>query len=86
MRGDEDFGEIIDSFKGQFQGPSRRQVSRIAAIVVAIPLLVFLFNAFVVVGAGERAVIFSKLNGVREGQLGEGMHLNIPVLWEPVIL
>ena len=85
MHGDEDFGEIVDSFKQQFKGPSRRQISGFAVALIAIPILIFLFNAFVVVGAGERAVIFSKLNGVREGQLGEGMHLNIPILWEPVV-
>ncbi len=57
----------------------------ILAVVIALPLLVFVFKAFVIVGAGERAVIYSKLTGVREGQLNEGLHLNVPVLWEPII-
>lgn len=64
---------------------ARTKLPWILAAVIALPLLVFLFKAFVVVDAGERAVIYSKLSGVREGQLGEGLHLNIPVLWEPVL-
>lgn len=64
---------------------ARNKTPWILAVVIALPLLIFFFQAFVVVGAGERAVIFSKVTGVREGQLGEGLHLNIPILWEPVI-
>ena len=69
----------------QWEQLARKKLPWILAAAIALPLLVFVFKAFVIVGAGERAVIFSKLAGVREGQLGEGMHLNIPVLWDPII-
>jgi regulator of protease activity HflC (stomatin/prohibitin superfamily) len=69
----------------QWEKLARTKLPWILAAVIALPLLVFVFKAFVIVGAGERAVIYSKLAGVREGQLGEGMHLNIPVIWEPVV-
>ena len=55
MQGNEDFGEIVDSLKEQFKGPTRRQMSGFAIALIVIPVLIFLFNAFVVVGAGERA-------------------------------
>ncbi len=85
MAGEEDFGEIMESLKRQFSGGSRKSGLLLLALLVAVPVLIVVFKAFVIVGAGERAVIFSKLSGVQEGQLSEGMHLNIPVLWEPVI-
>jgi len=80
---DDNFGEAFDSI--QFNLSPRKWGPVAMAVVIGLPLIIFAFKAFVVVGAGERAVIFSKLSGVKEGQLGEGMHLNIPVIWEPVI-
>jgi len=53
----------------------------ITGIVIVI-LLVVLFNSFQVVGAGERGVVFSKLSGVRDAQLGEGLHFKIPFIEE----
>jgi regulator of protease activity HflC (stomatin/prohibitin superfamily) len=50
--------------------------------VVVLILLVVLFNSFQVVGAGERGVVFSKLSGVRDAQLGEGLHFKIPFVEE----
>ncbi len=52
-------------------------------VVFVIGLLVVLGQSFIVVKAGERAVIFNKLSGVRQGQLSEGFHFNIPLLWVP---
>ena len=84
-RDNEDFGDLVESFTARFQSNPRKWGSIILVALVAVPILIVVFKAFVIVGAGERAVIFSKLTGIQEGQLGEGMHLNIPVLWEPVI-
>lgn len=55
----------------------------IVIVVFVIVLLVVLGQSFIVVQAGERAVIFNKLSGVRQGQLSEGFHFNIPILWVP---
>jgi regulator of protease activity HflC (stomatin/prohibitin superfamily) len=53
----------------------------ITGIIIVI-LLIVLFNSFQVVGAGERGVVFSKLSGVRDAQLGEGLHFKIPFIEE----
>ena len=52
----------------------------------AIPLLwiaLQLARSFVLVGAGERAVIFNRFSGVQRGQLGEGLHFVIPWVQTP---
>ena len=49
----------------------------------AIVLLYVLSKSYIVVQAGERAVIFNQLSGVMHHQLAEGMHFNIPILWQP---
>ncbi len=43
--------------------------------------LIVLSQTFVIVQAGERAVVFSDLSGVQTYQLSEGFHLNLPLLW-----
>lgn len=43
--------------------------------------LIVLSQTFVIVQAGERAVIFSDLSGVQTYQLSEGFHLNLPLVW-----
>lgn len=55
--------------------------------IVSLVIVVFLLllQCFVLVGAGERAVIYSKISGVKPYQLEEGLHLNIPVIYEPII-
>ncbi len=83
MRGDNNFGESFDSI--QFNPALRKWGPLVLAVMIGLPLLVFAFKAFVIVGAGERVVIYSKLSGVKEGQLGEGLHLNVPILWEPTV-
>ncbi len=52
----------------------------------AIPLLwiaLQFMRSFVLVGAGERAVIFNRFSGVQPGQLGEGLHFVIPWVQTP---
>lgn len=46
-------------------------------------LLLQVFSSFVLVGAGERAVIFNRFSGTQRGQLGEGLHLVIPWVQTP---
>ena len=45
-----------------------------------VALVLFAFNSFQVVGAGERGVVFSKFGGVQEGVRGEGLQLKIPFI------
>lgn len=54
----------------------------IVAGIVFLFLLVLLFSSFQVIGAGERGVVFSKLSGVKNVQLGEGLHFKIPFVEE----
>lgn len=49
----------------------------------AILLLNVLGQMFVLVQAGERAVIFSKISGMKRYQLSEGLHFNLPLIWVP---
>ena len=51
---------------------------RIIIPLVALLFLLPLIWPFVLVGAGERAVIFNRFSGVQPGQLGEGLHAIIP--------
>ena len=52
------------------------QAAKWAAL--AIVVLILLFNSFETVGAGERGVVFSKLDGVQETVKGEGLNFKIP--------
>jgi prohibitin 2 len=50
--------------------------------------LVFLYvlgQSFVLVGAGERAVIFNRFTGTQPYQLGEGLHLLLPWVQYPTV-
>jgi prohibitin 2 len=65
--------------------PQRGAVKRpllVASLVVAVAVYIVLKASVVVVGAGERGVVFSRNVGVRAGALGEGMHLIVPFVWE----
>lgn len=85
MRTDDNLSEIVYDLKHRFrQWRGRGQGALILLGVAALAVLVLLFQSFVIVGAGERAVIYSKLSGVQQYQLGEGLNLNIPFVWEPV--
>jgi regulator of protease activity HflC (stomatin/prohibitin superfamily) len=52
-------------------------------LVSVIALLVILKQSFLIVQAGERAVIFSKVGGMKPYQLSEGFHFNLPLVWIP---
>jgi regulator of protease activity HflC (stomatin/prohibitin superfamily) len=59
---------------------------QIITIAVAIVLFMLLASSFQVVGAGERGVLFSKLSGVKDIQLGEGLHWKLPFFEEIVTI
>lgn len=42
-------------------------------------------RSFVVVGAGERAVVFNRFSGVQRGALGEGLHMLLPFVQSSTI-
>ena len=50
------------------------------AIVAAILFLFWVFSPFVVVGAGERGVVFNQFHGVDQKILGEGFSFVVPVV------
>lgn len=50
------------------------------AIIIAGLFLLWVFSPFVIVGAGERGVVFNQFRGVDEKVLGEGFSFIIPVV------
>lgn len=54
------------------------------AIPVVLVVMTFA-RSFIVVGAGERAVIFNQLNGLQKGQIGEGLHFLLPFVQKPTV-
>jgi regulator of protease activity HflC (stomatin/prohibitin superfamily) len=66
--------------------PNRNSSHNMWRWVFAIPLLWIALQfarSFVLVGAGERAVIFNRFSGVQPGQLGEGLHFVLPWVQTP---
>ncbi len=53
----------------------------IGLVLGLIAGLIVLSQTFVIVQAGERAVVFSDISGVQAYQLTEGFHLNLPLVW-----
>ncbi len=49
-------------------------------MVAAFIILMFLFsiNPIVIIGAGERGVVFSNVTGIEDRVLGEGLHFRMP--------
>ncbi|MCK4803332.1 MAG: prohibitin family protein [Spirochaetes bacterium] len=56
-------------------------------IFIFIAFLIFLAIAkpFIIVGAGERAVIFNRLTGIEERQLTPGFNILVPFIQKPII-
>jgi len=56
-------------------------------VLIFIAFLIFLAIAkpFIIVGAGERAVIFNRLTGIEERQLTPGLNILIPFIEQPII-
>lgn len=68
-------------------GPAKlfRLAGRVIGIGVLLWVLTMMTRSFVLVGAGERAVVFNRIRGLQENQLGEGMHVLIPWLQVPTL-
>lgn len=47
-------------------------------ILGALLLFLLVFRPFVLVGAGERGVVFNRFSGVSRSELGEGLHVLVP--------
>ncbi len=59
--------------------PGLKKISPFA-IVAAVLFLVWVFSPFVIVGAGERGVVFNQFHGVDQKILGEGFSFIVPVV------
>jgi regulator of protease activity HflC (stomatin/prohibitin superfamily) len=79
-----DLGEALGHAVGDLgrRIPLKHLLGVLAVIVVA---MVIIGHSMVAVGAGERAVIFSRFSGVVPMQLGEGWHVLVPWVWQPTI-
>jgi regulator of protease activity HflC (stomatin/prohibitin superfamily) len=67
--------------------PGTAPASRLGWLWV-IPLLwiaITFLRSFVLVNAGERAVVFNRISGTQQGQMGEGLHFVIPFVQQPTI-
>ena len=73
------FGKGRNSSKRNVPTTSWRWIFALPALWLALQFA----RSFVLVGAGERAVIFNRFSGVQPGQLGEGLHFVIPWVQTP---
>jgi regulator of protease activity HflC (stomatin/prohibitin superfamily) len=66
-------------------GQAKKQL--IIWIVVFIAFIIFLAIAkpFIIVGAGERAVIFNRLTGIEQRQLSPGLNILVPFIQKPIL-
>jgi len=67
------------SFDPLSEVPGLKKMSPLVLGAAAL-LLLWLFSPFVIVGAGERGVVFNQLHGVQDKILGEGFSFIIPVI------
>src|SRR5437879_10106574 len=59
--------------------PGLKKMSPFVILAVVL-ILLWVFSPFVIVGAGERGVVFNQLHGVEQKILGEGRSFIIPVV------
>lgn len=59
-----------------------KQYLKPLGIILLLIALLVVRGTVVIVGAGERAVVFSRISGTRSAPLSEGLHLLIPVIWK----
>jgi regulator of protease activity HflC (stomatin/prohibitin superfamily) len=59
-------------------------MKRLAVVFAVLAVLFLLFNPFVTVGAGQRAVLFSLRGGTLSRQLDEGTHAIVPFVQKPI--
>ena len=58
----------------------------LATGMIGAVLLLVVVNAFGVVGAGERGIIFSQISGIKNITLGEGLHFKMPFIEELITM
>jgi regulator of protease activity HflC (stomatin/prohibitin superfamily) len=64
---------------------TRKLVVRLVKIGIGlIAFLILITHSFLIVQAGERAVIYSSISGVQPYQYAEGLHFTLPLLWHPI--
>lgn len=54
-------------------------------IFIAFIIFVAIAKPFIIVGAGERAVIFNRLTGIEQRQLSPGLNILVPFIQKPVL-
>ena len=56
-------------------------------VVIFIALIIFVAIAkpFIIVGAGEMAVIFNRLTGIEQRQLSPGLNILVPFIQKPIL-
>ena len=53
-------------------------VNIIRRVIIGALVLILIMNTFVIVGAGQRGVVFNRISGVEEDVFYEGFHFRIP--------
>lgn len=61
------------------------QLARSLLVLLAVVVLLWLFNPFVVIGPGERGVVMN-FGAVQKDILGEGLHMRVPLMQRVVIM
>jgi regulator of protease activity HflC (stomatin/prohibitin superfamily) len=70
-----DMGGWWEEMKGQNAG-----FVILSLVVVVLIFGLLIFNPIVVIGPGERGVMFDSFTGVQPGVLGEGLHWKVPII------
>ncbi len=58
---------------------STRKIIQLVLVIIGI-LIIWSFFPIVIIGAGERGVVFNSFSGVEDRILGEGTHFRVPLL------
>ena len=66
-------------------GKLRRVIITWVVIFIAFLILIAVAKPFIVVGSGERAVIFNRFTGIERRQLEPGFNILIPFIQKPII-
>lgn len=70
-------GKVLDRMK--------RQIIIWVLIFIAFIIFLAIAKPFIIVGAGERAVVFNRLTGIEKRQLQSGFNILIPLIQKPII-
>lgn len=70
---------------GKVQENVKKQLITWISIFIALLILFAIAKPFIIVDAGERAVIFNRLTGIEKRQLSPGFNFLIPFVQKPII-